>query len=148
MYLMKEAINLICIFYTHIQGIWKDDIMQYSEVIKFIDDGYTLMDIKYPDLYVPNDSGYDILHTYIKDISMQFIEMMKSRHFKCLKLEITQWFREKYELDDILLAEEISDYIIKNLHNYGYKYILYTSSKKGEYYEIVPLVSNLDHNVY
>lgn len=131
---MKEVINLILNFYTFKMGYWEEEIKEYPEACKFIRAGLTKMDDEYGDLYKMNSDGEELLHSYIKEISEQFIIFLCKNGLEVSEEEAATWFMDTYILDDIELAKDICYYICTNLYNYGYKTYKVYSSKKGTGY--------------
>lgn len=134
---MSEAINIIIHFFFYGEGFWLDEIEEYPEIKRFIEAGYTYADEQYEDLIKITDEGKTVMKSYIKDISEQYIKFMLTKGKECSLDNIITWFRDKYVLTDKDVAEEISDYINTNLHNYGYRGYEAKSIKTGiMYYRI------------
>ena len=69
-----------------------------------------------------------------KQISEEFITFMKNSNRECPCARAIEWFTSHYHLDSEELAEDIHDYICKNLGTYGYVISSSHSSQKGNLY--------------
>ena len=130
----KEAINMILGFQTFLQGFWEFDLKDLPEVKRFIEMGYAEKDQKYTDLYVLSETGGELIHEYIKNISEIFIEYMKTRGQEATYSDVQRWFKEKFGLETEEDGAEIAHYICDNLSHYGYRIRKCYSSRKGNFY--------------
>lgn len=135
----QEIVNLILNFYTYTQGYWEEEEKLYTEIQKFVNEGYTCRDDNYPELIIPTKEGYEYLHSKIEDISQKYICFMKNNNMECSKNKVEDWFVEEFDLEDLETAEEIARYITYNLYHYGYKTHCLNSRRKGELYTIIKM---------
>ena len=138
-YSNQEIVTLILNFYTSTQGYWEDEVKLYTEIQKFIEDGYTCYDDKYPELIKSTDEGYEYLHCRIEEISKKYIGFMMKNGMECSKDKVAEWFMKEFELDDIETGEEIARYITCNLYHYGYKAYSSSSRRKGNLYNMIKM---------
>lgn len=127
---LKEAIELILNFRHFPAGFWKDIPIENPIVAEFIKKGFATLDAERQEKYELNDKGADFLHGYIKQISMNFIEFLKKKHFSCFDSEATFWFSNTFGLDSET-ASDLYDYITFNLETYGYKRMRFHQSENG-----------------
>ena len=130
----REAVELILEFYTCTLGGWNDELDKAPEAKRFVDMGYTCFDDEYPDLHRANKRGDELLHEYIKKISDNFIENIKMNGLEQKRDNVNKWFYDNLNLETMEDAEEISEYICRNLYHYGYKLNKCYSTKKGNFY--------------
>ncbi len=116
----KEAIEFILLFYTFTSCCNEDDLEQIDGIKKFIELGFAEKDKVHDSIYVLSKDGEKLLHEYIKNISEEFIKYMKTKNFKVIYTETSNWFKEKFGLETDDDGEDISIFICENLHNYGY----------------------------
>lgn len=138
-YLDQETINLILNFYTFTQGYWEHEIPLYTEIQKFVKDGYTCYHDDYPELIIPTKEGYNYLHCRIEEISQKYIHFMMQNGMECGKEKVIEWFTNEFNLDELENGEEIAKYISDNLYHYGYKGFRSSSRRKGKPYSIVKM---------
>ena len=117
---MNEAIQLILDFYYISQRYWREFPIEDPLVCHFIKEGYAALGEERPQKYVLSKKGGDLLHTYIQKISTDFIEFIKKNQLSCSDTNATLWFSNSYSLDTET-AENLYDYIAKNLKAYGYE---------------------------
>lgn len=132
----KEAVELILGFYGPIGGFWENELERNPEAKRFVEMGYTKKDEDYNDLYVSSESGEQLLHEYIKNISESFITYMKSKGFESSFEDTERWFKDELGLETDEDGKDIALFIFRNLSHYGYTVGKSFSSRKGHFYQL------------
>lgn len=130
-----EAINLILSFYCFPLGYRICAVDDHPEARRFIDAGYACLSGEHGDLFVPNDKGSYVLHSYIERISREFINFLEDRGMELPIDEAADWFTKTYGLTDIETGRDICEYIRLNLVSYGYEVHECHSRESGFFYE-------------
>lgn len=130
----REAIDMILIFYSVMEGYFDEDLDDNPQVKMIINMGYT--DKTEDEMYVLSETGKDFFHEYIKDISEKFIEFMNKTGNEAKYGDAYEWYKQEFELESIDDAEDICEYITKNLYHYGYTISKGYSSRKGHFYRM------------
>ena len=127
---MNEAIQLILDFHYVSPRYWKEIPIEDPLVCHFIKEGYAALDEERQLKYVLNEKGRTFLQTYIQQISTAFIDYIKKNQLNCFDADAILWFSDNYSLD-AETAENLYDYIAKNLKVYGFKGEKFHQSKIG-----------------
>ena len=127
---MNQVIQLILDFYYVSPRYWKEIPIEDPLVRHFIKEGYAALDEERQQKYVLSKKGDDFLHTYIQQISTAFIEFVKKNQLSCFDTDAILWFSNSYSLDTET-AENLYNYIAKNLKVYGYRGEKFHQSKIG-----------------
>lgn len=126
---IADAIKMIVRLYMPLSGYWVDEIENDPMVKMLVKAEYVSLDDEHNNKYVINAKGKDFFHLYIEQISLDFINFMKGNMMSCSTPEIIQWYMQKYNLTDIDIAEDITEYIRLNLNTYGYNATTFHSAK-------------------
>lgn len=130
----RDAIDMIMIFYSFMEGYFEEELNNSPQVKKIVDLGYVYKTDQ--GLYVLSEAGRDFFHEYIKDISDKYITFMKERGSEVKVSDVHEWYKKEFDLVSIKDAEDICEYIRKNLCHYGYGSGIIHSRTRGNLFSI------------
>lgn len=96
----------------------KETAMEIPEAHKAINCGF--LHLNDNNEYELTNEGEEFLHVYIKSISQNFINFMKSKGYEYKQADIFLWYSSTYNID-LSTSKEIYNYICDNLERYKYK---------------------------
>ena len=135
----KEIVELILGFKYGPNGFWGWELDKTPIIERLYKEGVVVLDDSNGEMYILSEKNDEFIHRYIEEISKNFIKYMKRNSSGREYREIVKWFQKEYDQETEEEGEDIADYIIKNIKNYGYrcerkagKYSLY----KNEGYEM------------
>ena len=130
----RDAIDMIMIFYSFMEGYFEEELNNSPQVKKIVDLGYVYKTDQ--GLYVLSEAGRDFFHEYIKDISDKYITFMKERGSEVKVSDVHEWYKKEFDLVSIKDAEDICEYIRKNLCHYSYGSGIIHSRTRGNLFSI------------
>lgn len=91
------------------------------------------------DWYELNNKGFEIVHVFIEKTSKKIISMLNEKLWGIPVDEFKKWFSDYSQITDETNLSIIIEYLLNNLHNYGYKVNIAFNRRLGRRYVISPI---------